>query len=212
MFAAGQTLIVGADLPVASRIVQATPAEPYLALAIELQPGILGELAADLGAAKAPRPAGFRTLFVEDTNATLLDCAKRLVRLLDRPEAVPLLHEGIMRELHYWLITGPHGPALRALSEPASLARRLGQAITLLRQNYRERIPVERLAAAAGMSLTAFHRHFKQLTSLTPGQYQKRLRLVEARRLMLETGYTATRAALEWTEALTHLAQTGSIR
>ncbi|HEX6997493.1 MAG TPA: helix-turn-helix domain-containing protein [Gammaproteobacteria bacterium] len=115
----------------------------------------------------------------------------------DRPEATPLLHEGIMRELHYWLLSGPHGDALRALADPTSHASRLGAAIAILRAEYRSRIPVERLAAAAGMSLTAFHKHFKRLTSLSPGPYQKRLRLIEARRLMLEEGYPASRAAFE---------------
>ena len=119
------------------------------------------------------------------------------MRLLDRPEAIPLLHEGILRQLHYCLLSGPHGDALRALADPTSHASRLGAAIAILRSEYRSRLPVERLAAAAGMSLTAFHKHFKLMTSLTPGQYQKRLRLIEARQLMLEEGWSASSAAFE---------------
>lgn len=196
-FSAGQSVIVSADMPVVGRIVQASRTEPYLAVAVELQLGVLGELTAHLGDVLPPRPSQTRTLFSEDTNAAVLDCALRLMRLLDRPEATPLLYDGITRELHYWLLSGPHGEALRTLANPTSHASRLGTAIAILRQDYRSRIRVEQLAAAAGMSLTPFHKHFKQLTSLTPGQYQKRLRLIEARRLMLERGLSASSAAFE---------------
>jgi AraC-like DNA-binding protein len=136
-------------------------------------------------------------LFAQDTEAATLDCASRLMRLLDRPDAAPLLRPGIMRELHYWLLSGEHGAALRALADPDSHASRLAAAIAILRAEYRSRMPIERLAAAAAMSLTAFHKHFKHMTSLTPGQYQKRLRLIEARRLMLDEGFSASSAAFE---------------
>jgi AraC-like DNA-binding protein len=197
VFSAGQTVIVGADMPVVGRIVQASRDKPYLAVAVELQMSVLAELTAHLGAVRPLRPSRMRTLFAEDANAAVLDCAFRLMRLLDRPEATPLLHGGIMRELHYWLLSGRHGETLRALADPTSYASRLGSAIAVLRRDYRSRIRVEQLAEVAGMSLTAFHKHFKHLTSLTPVQYQKRLRLIEARRLMLEEACTATSAAFE---------------
>lgn len=193
---AGQSVIVSADMPVVGRIVQASQEKPYLAVAVELRMGLLAELAAQTGGGPPSLP-GTRTLFTEDASALVLDCALRLMRLLDRPDAVPILHEGILRELHYWLLSGPHGEMLRTLADPTSYASRLGAAIAILRRDYRSRIRVEQLAAAANMSLTAFHQHFKRLTSLSPGQYQKRLRLIEARRLMLEEGCTATSAAFE---------------
>lgn len=197
VFSAGQSVIVSADMPVVGRIVQASRDEPYLAVAVELQLTVLRELAAQLGSIRPTRPSQTRTLFAEDTNAGILDCALRLMRLLDRPEATPVLHDGIMRELHYWLLSGQHGEALRALADPTSYASRLGAAIAILRNEYRSRIRVEQLAAAAGMSLTAFHKYFKHMTSLTPVQYQKRLRLIEARRLMLDEGFSASSAAFE---------------
>ncbi|MDX3926198.1 MAG: AraC family transcriptional regulator [Shinella sp.] len=198
LFSAGQSVIVSADMPVDGRIVRASRNEPYLAVAVELQLTVLRELATRLSSGvRPPRPSQTRTLFAEDTNAAVLDCALRLMRLLDRPEATSFLHAGIMRELHYWLLSGQHGEALRAVADPTSYASRLGTAIAILRVEYRSRIRVERLAAAAGMSLTAFHKHFKHMTSLTPGQYHKRLRLIEARRLMLEDGFSASRAAFE---------------
>lgn len=194
---AGQSVIVNADMPVVGRIVQASRAEPYLAIAVELQLATLRELAAQMGGIRPQQPSEMRTLFANDTEAAVLDCATRLMRLLDRPEATPLLHPGIMRELHYWLLLGPHGAALRAHADPDSHASRLAAAIAILRAEYRSRVPVERLADAAAMSPTAFHKHFKHMTSLTPGQYQKRLRLVEARRLILDEGHSATSAAFE---------------
>src|SRR5690606_22873900 len=191
VFRAGQSVIVGADMPVVGRIVEATPDAPYLAIAVELEMSLLREIAIQTGNAGAQRSSRIPTLFAEDTDAAMLDCSSRLMRLLDRPDAAALLRPGIMRELHYWLLSGKHGPALRSLADPDSYAGRLAAAIAILRAEYRARIPVERLAAAAAMSLTAFHKHFKAMTSLTPGQYQKRLRLIEARRLMLDEGFSA---------------------
>ena len=197
IFSAGQSVIVGADMPVVGRIVQASQNEPYLAIAVELDMAVLRELAAHMGSLPAGRPSEMTTLFAEDTEAAVINCASRLMHLLDHSEAIPLLHPGIMRELHYWLLSGPHGTALRVLADPDSYASRLAAAIAILRAEYRSRVPVERLAAEAGMSLTSFHKHFKHMTSLAPGQYQKRLRLIEARRLMLDEGFSASNAAFE---------------
>ena len=126
-----------------------------------------------------------------------MNCISRLVNLLHRPEAVALLRPGIMRELHYWLLSGPDGDSLRTLADPTSHARRLAMVTAILRDEFRSRVTIDRLAATAGMSLTAFHKHFKHMTTLTPGQYQKRLRLIEARRLLLDEGYSASSAAFE---------------
>jgi AraC-like DNA-binding protein len=119
------------------------------------------------------------------------------MRLCDRPNAIPVLRPGIMRELHFWLLSGQHGSDLRALCDPASHANQLAAAVAILRAEYRSRISIKRLARAAGMGLSAFHTHFKRMLSLSPGQYQKRLRLIEARRLMLDQGASASSAAFE---------------
>lgn len=193
----GQSVIVAADMPVVGRIVEATPEAPYLAIAVELEIALLREVGAQIGTDASKRPSGTQKLFTGDTEAAMLDCGLRLMHLLDHPDATPIVRPGIMRELHYWLLSGPHGPALRTLADPDSYAGRLAEAIAILRSEYRARIAVERLAAAAAMSLTAFHKHFKMMTSLTPGQYQKRLRLIEARRLMRDEGFSASNAAFE---------------
>lgn len=193
----GQSVIVAADMPVVGRIIEATPEAPYLAIAVELEIALLREVAAQIGTDASKRSSGTQKLFTGDTEAAMLDCGLRLMHLLDHPDATPIVRPGIMRELHYWLLSGPHGPALRTLADPDSYAGRLAEAIAILRSEYRARIAVERLAAAAAMSLTAFHKHFKMMTSLTPGQYQKRLRLIEARRLMRDEGFSASNAAFE---------------
>ncbi|PAU76085.1 AraC family transcriptional regulator [Halomonas salipaludis] len=197
LFSAGQSVIVSADMPVVGRIVQASQREPYLAVSIELEMSILRELTAHMAISSSQRSSEVETLFVEDTEAALIDCALRLMRLLDQPDAIPLLRPGIMRELHFWLLSGPHSHILRTLADPSSHAGRLAAAIATLRAEYRSSVPVERLASQAGMSLSSFHKHFKRMTSLTPGQYQQRLRLIEARRLMLDEGSSASNAAFE---------------
>lgn len=193
----GQSIIVGADMPVMGHVVQASAAKPYIAVAVTLDIGLLRELAAGLNELPPSVSSRYQTLFVQDTEEVILDCCMRLMRLISRPEAVSVLLPGLMKELHYWLLTGPHGPQLKAMTAVDSHLSRLNRALALLRSEYQHRISIEYLARTASMSLTAFHKHFKDLTSLTPGQYQKRLRLIEARRLMLYQGLSASTAAYE---------------
>jgi len=197
IFCAGQSFIIGPGMPVVSSALGASAHEPYIAIAIELEMTVLRQIVAQL--AKENRLPQFdtRTRSGEDAKAAVLNCALRLTQLIDRPEAIPILRPAIMQELHYWLLVGQHGDALRSLVDPKSCASRIAAALAILRADYRSRVPVERLAAAAGMSLTAFHRHFKHMISMTPGQYQKHRRLIEARRLMLEEGVSASRAAFD---------------
>lgn len=197
VYRAGQSVIVAADMPVVGRVVEATSTRPYLAVAIELELSVLREIAVHLGPTSSTSPSRRQALFVDDTDAATLDCAKRLVAAMDLPDAATLLAPLIKRELYYWLLMSRHGERLRALTAPDTHAARLAKAIALLRDEYRSRILIDRLASAAGMSPTTFHAHFKQLTSLTPGQYQKQLRLVEARRLMQDTSASAGSAAFE---------------
>lgn len=196
-FTAGQSVIVSADIPVTGRIVKADRLAPYLAVAVELDAGVIKEIAAEVAPARSATARQTCTLFSIDTDDAALGCVTRLLQLVNTPEAVPILHPGIMRELHYWLLSGRHGAAIRALGLPDSYASRLGRTIAQMRANYRQAMTSEDLAHTAGMGVTAFHRHFKAMTSLSPGQFQKRLRLIEARRLMLNEGYTAGHAAYQ---------------
>jgi AraC-like DNA-binding protein len=197
-FAAGKSVVVAVDMPVMGRVVRATAAEPYVAMAVELDMGLMQEIMGQVAAiATASRPAAAARVIVDDTSEAVADCALRLMRLVERPEAAPVLHEPILRELHYWLLAGPHGPAIRRLALPDGHAQRIARAVAVLRRNFAQPVSIERLAATAGMSPSSFHQHFKALTSLSPLRFQKQLRLLEARRLMRSEGFSAGRAALE---------------
>ena len=129
------------------------------------------------------------------TDTEVADAALRLLRLLERPGALPVLQAPLLRELHYWLLAGRHGAAIRQLGWPGSHAERIARAVARLRAEFSRPWAVEELADVAGMSASAFHRHFRATTSLSPLQFLKNLRLIEARRLMLAEGTSASSAA-----------------
>ena len=191
-FAAGKSAVVTTHVPVVSRITRASRAEPYLALAIELDVPILVDLARQAGAAEGGSAGG---ILMEDTDAAVANCALRLMCLLDRPDAIPVLRPSIMRELHYWLLQGRHGAAIRGLARPGGVSHRITRAVAVLRSEFDSLLRVEDLAAAAGMSKSTFHHHFRAVTSLSPMQFQKQLRLIEARRRMLGEELPASRIA-----------------
>jgi len=191
-FDAGQSLLITADVPTVSQITRANAATPYLSLVFELDAAIITDLVADIGA--VPFVAG-QPVRVDRTEDDVADAALRLLRLLDRPEAIPILQSHLLRELHFWLLSGQHGGAIRALGVPDGHAQRIARAVNLIRNEFTTTLPVERLADAAGMGLSSFHEHFRAQTSLTPLQFQKQLRLIEARRLMLSLGETISSAA-----------------
>lgn len=191
-FAAGDSLLVTADVPTVSQITRASAAEPYLSLVFELDSAVIAELVVqmegEVGADSVP-------VRVHPSDSEVADAALRLMRLLDRPASVPVLGVQLVREMHYWLLAGRHGPAIRRLGWPDGHVQRLTRAITVLRADFARPLPVERLAAVAGMSPSSFHQHFRAMTSLSPLQFQKQLRLIEARRLMQAKGISASHAA-----------------
>ena len=190
-FGAGDSLLITADVPTVSQITRASLAAPYLSLVLELDPSVIAELVAQ-------RQAGaldHAPVRVEPTDAEVADAALRLMRMLDRPASVPVLQAQLVRELHYWLLEGRHGPAIRRLGWPDGPTQRVARAVAVLRTDYASPLPVARLASLAGMSASSFHEHFRAVTSLSPLQFQKQLRLIEARRLMLSGGASASSAA-----------------
>ncbi|WP_029354137.1 AraC family transcriptional regulator [Bosea sp. 117] len=196
-FGAGELLVITADVPTVSRITRASPAVPYLSLVLELSPAIVAELSGRMQAAQiaARSECDLAPVRVEPTEAEVADVALRLMRLLDRPASIPVLGDQLVREMHYWLLAGRHGAAIRRLGWPDGQAERIGRAVAVLRAEFARPLPVERLAATAGMSPSAFHQHFRAVTSLSPLQFQKQLRLIEARRMMMAEGAPASRAA-----------------
>lgn len=188
----GDSLLITADVPTVSQVVGASAAAPYLSLVADLDLATIAELTTQM---TDPRPGGGGPVRVAPTDAEVADTALRMMRLLDRPEAVPVLQAQLLRELHYWLLAGRHGAAIRRLGSPGGAVQRVARAVAVLRAEFARPLPVERLASVAGMSASSFHQHFRAVTSLSPLQFQKQLRLIEARRLMLWEGLTAGSAA-----------------
>jgi AraC-like DNA-binding protein len=191
-FGAGDSLLITADVPTVSQITRATVAAPYLSLVLELDPAVIADLGAQMPAEAQADPMPVR---VDPTDAETADAALRLMRLLDRPASIPVLGAQLVREMHYWLLAGRHGAAIRRLGWPDGHVERITRAVALLRAEFAGPLPVERLAAAAGMSPSSFHQHFRAVTSLSPLQFQKHLRLIEARRLLVSEGLSASGAA-----------------
>jgi len=191
-FHAGDSLLITADVPIVSQVTRASPAEPYLSLVLELDPSTIADLSVEMRSSPAAESAPVR---VDPTDLEVADAALRLMRLLDRPGSLPILHAQLVRELHYWLMEGRHGAAIRRLGLAEGHHRRVARAVAVLRSDFARSLRVERLAEIAGMSPSSFHQHFRAVTSLSPLQFQKQLRLIEARRLMLAEGISASSAA-----------------
>lgn len=191
-FSAGDSMLITADVPTVSQITEASRMAPYLSFVLYLDPALTADLSAEM---KAVPVDGGAPLRLQPTDIEVADTALRMVRLLDRPASVPVLQAQLIREMHYWLLAGRHGPAIRNLGFPDSHAGRIARAVEVIRTEYAAPLPVERLASVAGMSLSTFHHHFRAVTSLSPLQFQKQLRLIEARRMMLADGASPSNAA-----------------
>ena len=190
----GQALVIGLELPVLGRVVQASAERPFLGLNLDLDIQVMREVLTRLDPPPRPGP-GACGVFVGELGERLADCVLRLLRLLDTPAAIPVIQPGIMREICYWLLTGPHAGEVCRIALPSGPTERIAGAIHQLREDIAQPVRIDTLAAAANMSPSTFHQHFKTLTSMTPLQYQKQLRLLEARRLMLAGEANASAAA-----------------
>jgi AraC-like DNA-binding protein len=182
-------LLVSVDLPLVGHVIEADRDAPYLCCKIDIDRTALTDLIMAEGnrAPKADLPA----LAVYRSDDDLIDAVIRLTRLLDRPADIPALAPLIEREILYRLLTGPHGPALRYMAVADSHLNQVSRAIATIRTGFDRPLRIGDIAAAAGMSTSSLHEHFKAVTKMTPIEYQKQLRLQEARRLMLSKGTTA---------------------
>jgi len=187
-------LVVSMSLPMLGQIVEASPERPYLCLRIDVDAALINDLLVQLGSSAPTTPAVDRALFLARTSAPMLDAVLRLVRLLDSPDEAAVLAPLAMREIHYRVLTGELGQRLRQLCEVDGASHRVARAIDLLKRRYAESLRIEELAAAAHMSPSSLHQRFKAATAMTPLQFQKQLRLQEARRLMLTEGLEAAAA------------------
>ena len=187
-------MISSVDLPIFARITQASIAEPYLGLGLAIDPLKINELTAAM-----PKNRAFegvdRGIAVGLLSVDIQNTALRLARLLDTPADIPVLAPIIERELLYRLLAGPLGSRLRQAAASGSHSHQIVRAIDWLKANLDQPLSIERLASLANMSRSSLHHHFKALTAMTPLQYQKQLRLQEARRLMLVSDTDAASAA-----------------
>ncbi|KKO62083.1 HTH-type transcriptional activator RhaS [Janthinobacterium sp. KBS0711] len=184
-----QYLLTSVDLPVQVRVVEASVDKPHLCVVLGIDIADVAALldsesSSDSAAQQKILPAT-RGISVSDVSAELLDAMLRLVRLLDKPGEIATLAPLIRRELTYRLLNGPVGARLRHMALASSQSHQVGQAIDWIKHNYCEPLRIEHLAGMANMSMSSLHHHFKAITAMTPMQYQKLLRLQEARRLML---------------------------
>jgi AraC-like DNA-binding protein len=187
-----QCLIVPVTTLPRGQVLQASAAKPYVCVRLSCETQALAELLLD---SDAPAAEGDAALQLAPVTAPLLDAAARLLQLLDHPQDLKALAPLVQREIFYRVLTGPLGPRLRALAQGDGVARRLNRVIEQLTRRYAEPISIDELAEVAHMSPSTLHLRFKQLTALSPLQFQKTLRLQQARRLMLGDGLDAASAA-----------------
>ncbi|WP_124407895.1 AraC family transcriptional regulator [Pseudomonas sp. R4-39-08] len=188
--------VMSIDLPAVGAVHPAATGEPYLAVSLTLDPAVLSTLFADL-----PKPAtridnrpGFS---VASVTPDLMDAWVRMLRLMGDPDAIAALAPAYEREIIFRVLQGPHGWMLREIAVPDTAMARVNLAIQWIRRDFAETLRVERLAERASMSVSAFHRHFKAVTNLSPLQYQKRVRLLHARTLMVAGAKSVMAAAFE---------------
>jgi AraC-like DNA-binding protein len=188
-------IISTVGLPMTAQVVEASPSEPYLGLRLALDPSVVTSVMIESGLMQ-PRghAGGVKALAVSPLDGDLLDATVRLVRLIDRPNEYRVLAPLVTREIVYRLLTGEQAGRMHHLATFGGHAHRMVRAVEKLRKNFDKPLRIESIAKELGMSLSAFHAHFKTVTAMSPLQYQKHLRLQEARRLMLAEDFDAAEA------------------
>ena len=196
VLSAGCSIIVSHDLPVSSQVTEASPSQPYRALVVELDLSMLRSLYDQVGGDLSETGEG-DVIEIARAGPAFVDALSRYFSLIDNQAEATVMAPLIRKELHYRLLVESHGGMLRRLLRLDSRASRIGRAIAHLRANYRQTLAVADLAKAAGMSASTFHAHFREITGTTPLQYQKELRLLEARRLLTESDRSVSATAFE---------------
>lgn len=201
-YGAAQYLVVSVDLPLNGFVVEATTARPYLGFMLSLDPTLLCDMMTEVRS-NLNKTSVHKTedsipgLSISNADTSLIDCAIRLVKLLDTPQDIPMLAPIIIREIYYRLLTGQQSSAVHQIATPGSNMQRIAEVIKLMKTDFINPMRVENLARQASMSPSSFYQHFKAVTSMSPLQYQKQLRLLEARRLMLVENTDAANAAYQ---------------
>jgi len=191
----GQSLLTAIDLPVSYHITRATAAEPYLGIMLRFDRNLIAQVASRIEARRPGKTAALEAISLQRLDAPVLDAFHRLISLLDEPSLLSELAPLIQHEIIVRLLTGPHASHLWHMVSATSPAHQIADAVTWIRQHFAEEMRVGDLADSASMSPTTFRQHFKMITGMSPVQFQKLLRLQEARQLMLDQNMTASSAS-----------------
>lgn len=187
-------LLATVELPISGQVLEASAERPYLSLLLELDPALVGSVMVEAGHLSSRNQENVRAIDVSPLDMDLLDAVVRLVRLLDSPAEARILRPLITREIVYRLLMGEQGNRLRHLALPGGRTDRIAEAVERLRKDYSQPLHIESLARDLGMSVSGFHHHFKAVTAMSPLQFQKQIRLQEARRLMFGENLDAASA------------------
>lgn len=190
-----QLVVTSIDIPTVGRITEASAEKPFMSLILELDSALISELLRE--GDYLPAQATRRGMGVVDTDENILDAFYRLISLSDQPERQKIIAPMIVKELHYLLLTSPLGDIIRSVNTNGSHNNQIAKAIAWLKENYRQSLKIDELAQKFNMAESSFYRHFSKVTSLSPLQFQKRLRLYEAQRLMLSENFDAANAAYQ---------------
>jgi len=188
-------LIATLELPRVSQILEASKTQPYLSFRLELDPAVVGSSIIEASQAEHSTRVDLKAMDVSPLDENLLDAVMRMVRLLETPAEAPVLMPLITREIIYRLLMGTQGARLRHLSTLSGYTPLIAKAVERLRQDFDQPLRIEELASELGVSVSGLHHHFKAVTSMSPLQFQKQLRLQEARRLMLSEELDAASTA-----------------
>jgi AraC-like DNA-binding protein len=188
-------LLATVELPIVSQILEASQAKPYLSLRLDLDPTLVSSVMVETGHPSSRSRADVKAIDVSPLDANLLDAIVRLVRLLDSPAEAHVLAPLIKREIIYRLLVGEQGARLRHIAVLGGYTHHIARAVARLRKDFNQPLRIENIAQELGMSVSGFHHHFKSVTAMSPLQFQKQLRLQEARRLMLGETLDASSAA-----------------
>ncbi|BCL78895.1 AraC family transcriptional regulator [Ktedonobacteria bacterium brp13] len=188
-------LLATIELPSIGQVLEASKVQPYLSLRLELPPTVVSSVLLEAGYTSPRKQADARAIAVSLLDKNVLDAAVRLLRLLDAPSEAPVLLPLVTREIVYRLLMGEQGDRLRHLAIMGGYTSDIARAVARIRQNFDQPLHIEDLARELGMSVSGLHHHFKEVTAMSPLQFQKRLRLQEARRLMLNENLDAASVA-----------------
>ena len=190
-YSPGRSMLTTIDLPVVSHVTQASARKPFLGLLLTLDARQIVQMASEMDFPQPPRERAFRPVSIERLDEALLAALLRLVELLDERALVPRVAPLIQQEMTIRLLTGPYGPQLRQLVAVGSPSQQIARAVTWLKQNFTQALHVDDLADRTHMSPSTFRHHFRAITGMSPLQFQKQLRLQEARQLMLNQSFDA---------------------